>query len=185
MQNGSRKKTWSVEEYIQFELRLERRHESINGQLFEILGEKDINNELAGMIYLFFLSNLKKRGYYIYNHDVKVAIPNENKYYYPDVFATAELKTEQNQYIKYQPEIIVEVLSKTTHIADTVDKYIDYTKISSLKYYITIEPETIYATLYSKDEADKWQADVFTNEGSVISMPLLNLQMGLKEIYGK
>ncbi len=119
------KKIWSVDEYIQHELQSERRHEFVNGQLFEMPGEKDVNNELAGEIAFFLKAMLKNKGYFIYINDVKLGIPNENKYYYPDVFATAEAKTQANQYIKYQPEIIVEVLSKSTHITDTVEKYID------------------------------------------------------------
>lgn len=177
------KKIFSVEEYIQHELQSERRHELINGQLFEMPGEKDINNELTGEIAFFLKIMLKSRGYFIYINDVKVGIPNQNKYYYPDVFATIEAKTEDNRYIKYQPEIIVEVLSKSTHITDTVDKYIDYTKIPTLKYYIIAEPEIVYVTLYSKNIEGNWEADIFTNSNSIISMPLLGIEMPLKEIY--
>lgn len=38
----------TVEEYIQLELQGVVRHEFINGQLFEMPREKDINNEMAG-----------------------------------------------------------------------------------------------------------------------------------------
>jgi Uma2 family endonuclease len=44
----------TVEEYIQLELKSERRHEYVNGQLFEIPREKAINNRIAGRIYVFF-----------------------------------------------------------------------------------------------------------------------------------
>jgi Uma2 family endonuclease len=37
----------TVEQYIQQELQSDVRHEYINGQLFEMAGEKDINNEMA------------------------------------------------------------------------------------------------------------------------------------------
>ena len=110
----------SVEEYIQSELKADCRHEYINGQLIETPGDKDINNEIAGFIYVFFILHLKAKGYYVYMNDVKVAIPDGKKYYYPNVFITKELKSEQNQYIKYEPELIVEVVSPSTHITDRV-----------------------------------------------------------------
>ncbi len=37
----------TVEEYIQLEFESDVRHEFINGQLIEIPGEKDINNQVA------------------------------------------------------------------------------------------------------------------------------------------
>jgi len=73
-----------------------------------------------------------------------VATQDRAKYFYPDVFATKEMRTQENEYIKYEPEIIIEVISPLTHITDTVDKYIAYTSIRSLKYYLIVEPETIY-----------------------------------------
>ena len=48
------------------------------------------------------------------NHDVKVAIPGGKKFYYPDVFFTKEERNQNNQHIKTEPEIIVEVVSETT-----------------------------------------------------------------------
>lgn len=72
----------TVEEYIQYEWTADGRHEYINGQLFEIPGEKDINNEVAGLIHAFLL-HLKSKGFQIYNHDVKVTGPGGAKYHYP------------------------------------------------------------------------------------------------------
>jgi Uma2 family endonuclease len=56
----------NVDEYIQYELRSERRHEFVNGQLFEMPGESDINNEIAGFFYTLFRLTLKKKGYIAY-----------------------------------------------------------------------------------------------------------------------
>lgn len=172
----------TVEAYIQYELGAERRHEYINGQLFEMPGEKDINNEVAGLIYAFLL-RLKPRGFQVYNHDVKVAVPGGAKYYYPDVFVTKEAKTENNRYIKYEPELIVEVISPGSRITDTVDKYIDYTVIPSLHYYLIVEPEIIYVTLRSRNTEGKWEATLFSSLNDRLSMPLLDLTLPLSEVY--
>src|SRR3954451_1188913 len=96
-------KIFSVDEYIQHELKSPVRNEFINGQLFEMAGEKDINNEIAGNLYILLSALLKSLGYLIYSLDVKVKIFNETKYYYPDVFVTKEPKTELNKYAKYEP----------------------------------------------------------------------------------
>ncbi len=173
----------TVEEYIQLELQSERRHEFINGQLIEMPGEKDINNEIALYICAWLLQQLKPKGFQIYINDIKVSTADKTKYYYPDVFATKELRSENNQYIKYEPELIVEVISPSTHIIDRVDKYIAYTEIPSLKYYLIVEPETVYATLFSKNAEDKWEAISYVQKGDTILLPLLDIALPLGEVY--
>lgn len=174
-------KILSVEEYIKSELSSETRHEYINGQLFEMPGEKDINNEIASFI-ITFLINYRSQ-FTVYSNSVKVAIPGGEKYYYPDVFTTKEPKTEHNRYIKYEPELIVEVLSPTTQITDRVDKYIDYTTIPSLKYYLIVEPEIVYITLYYRTEEGGWAAKVFSQKTEIIELPAWGISLPLEKIY--
>src|SRR4051794_18441191 len=111
MRAGTSNRIYTVEEYIHHELRSEVRSEFINGQLFEMPGEKDINNRIALKIVFLLMQILTEKGYQVYAHDVKVRISGENKYYYPDVFVTQEPGREDNQYIKSEPVLIVEVVS--------------------------------------------------------------------------
>lgn len=183
MRTAAGDKIYTVEEYIQYELTTsERRHEFINGQLFEMPGEKDINNEIAFVLSILLSNSLKSRGYKVYNHDVKVAIPGGNKFYYPDVFVTKE-KTENNRYVKYQPEVIVEVVSETTQVTDYVDKYIDYTKIPSLSYYIIVEPETILLTVYERTDAGEWTTRKYTQLSETVSLSKMDVAFALREVY--
>jgi Uma2 family endonuclease len=126
---------------------------------------------------------LHKQGYYIYAHAVRIAIPNEPKFYYPDVFITKEPQTKNNEYVKYEPELIVEVLSPTTQITDRVDKYIDYTTIPSLKYYLVVEPEIVYITLYHRNEEGGWEAKVFSRKDEIIELPVWGINLPLDKIY--
>lgn len=175
----------TVDEYIQRELHSERRHEYINGQLIEMPREKAVNNKIAGRIYVFLIQQLGLKGYDVFINDVKVASHDRAKYFYPDVFATKEPDTENNQYIKYEPELIVEVISPSSHITDTVDKYIAYTQIPSLKYYLIVQPEISYVSLYSKNEESKWEVTSCVRNTDVIPLPQLDLLLSLEEVYGK
>ncbi len=173
----------SVAEYIQYELTAERRHEYIDGQLFEMPGEKRTNNQIAGNIYVFFRAVLKAEGYALFSHDMKVSNHNRTSYYYPDVFATKELQTEANEYIQYEPELIVEVVSSGSRITDTVDKYIAYSAIPSMKYYLVVEPDVTYVTLYARTGAGVWEATLFSSLTDVIPLPLLETSLLLSEVY--
>ena len=182
MQLATINKTFTVAEYIQYEWTAQQRHEFINGQLFTMAGEKDINNEMAGLFYILLLSTLRAKGYNVYNHDVKVGLPNEAKYYYPDVFVTKEERTENNIYIKYQPELIVEVVSESTQVNDYVDKYISYTKIPSLQYYIIVEPETTLITLYALENG-AWVTHKYTNKNDIVQLPHFDISFMVNDVY--
>lgn len=173
----------TVEEYIQFELTAGCRHEYINGQLFEMPGEKRTNNRIAGNSYMLLRHLLETKGYQVYSHDMKVSNRDRNKYFYPDVFVTKEAQTDANEYIQYEPELIVEVISPSSRITDTVDKYIDYSAIPSLHYYLIVEPEVTYVTLYAKNAEGKWEATLYSSLNDVISLPLLGLSLPLAEVY--
>lgn len=182
-QQAAVSKPMNVEEYIQHELKAACRHEYINGQLFEMPGEKRTNNRVALNLSIYFVQQLRQRGYEIYSHDMKVSNYDRNKYFYPDVFVTKEPKTEANEYIQYEPELIVEVISPSSRITDTVDKYIDYSAIPSLKYYLIVEPELTYVTLYAKNESGKWEATLYASADSIIPLPLLEISLPLQEVY--
>ena len=100
-------KKYTEEEYLDSELYSDIKHEYINGKLIQMPGEKDLNNEIAMNIAILLRRFLKSIGYSVYMEGVKVKIPNEAKYFYPDVFATKEITGNGKQYIKHQPEIIL------------------------------------------------------------------------------
>ena len=50
-QKGTSSAPLTVEEYIQLELQSERRHEFINGQLYDMSGNSDVHNEMVGNLY--------------------------------------------------------------------------------------------------------------------------------------
>lgn len=184
MHNAASYKIYSVEEYIRHEWTAPFRSEFINGQLFEMSGQKDINSQIAGnFIYFLFSTSLDSKGYHIYAFDLKVKIYNEDKYYYPEVFITKEATTENNQYIKYEPELIAEVVSEESHVNDYVDKYIAYTKIPSLKYYLIIEPETTLIVCYSRAQNGEWITAKYTRPEDLIKLDALEISFQVKEVY--
>ncbi len=173
----------TAEEYLRYEITADCRHEYVNGQLFEMPGDKDDHNMMAGSVALFLHKKLAHTGWSVYIKGVKVSVPDGNSYYYPDVFLTDEERTKANHYVKYRPTLITEIISGTSHITDTVDKYIAYTTIPSLQYYLIIEPETVYVMLYFRNAESKWEAATYVRKTDTISLPALNLDLPLSEVY--
>ncbi len=149
-------------------------------------GETLLHNKLVVVITLLLHNLLKAYGYEVYVECVKVNIEGENKYVYPDVTLIKEQPEKEllyKDYIIYQPSLIAEVLSDSTRKHDLTDKFILYQKISSLQYYLTVEPEKHLIHVFEKTSEGEWIAKTFTELNEVISFPLFNVQFSLADIY--
>ena len=176
-------KIYTVDEYILLDEASDIRHEFINGRLFDITGDSDIENEITMNVVCAVKSFLNLDEYKIYTKGVKCKIQNEEYYTYPDVFITNNETDKENKYIKQQPSLIVEVLSDSTRKYDSIDKFIQYQKINSLQYYILVEPEVFSVHCFSKDESGEWQAAIYTKLEEAIDLKLLSISLPLQSIY--
>ena len=136
-------------------------------------------------ILLALLYSTKPLGFNVFIENMKVKIQNENQYYYPDIFITREPETDENKYVQFEPELIVEVLSETTRAKDMVDKFIQYRKINSLNYYLIVEPEKYLVLCNFKDEKGEWDMVSYTQPDEIIQLPKLNISLSLADIYKK
>ncbi len=176
-------KIYTVEEYILLDELSVIRHEFINGQLHDMSGTTDLHNEIVGNLYFYLRNLLKNTANKIYFENVKCKIQGEEYYTYPDVFITNNEADKENRYIKEHPILIVEVLSDSTRKYDSVDKFIQYQKISELQYYILVEPEVFSVHCFSKVENGEWQAAIYTKLVEKINLKLLDIELPLMDIY--
>ncbi len=182
--NASEKvKVYTVEEYILLEEAGEVRHEFINGNLCEMSGASREHHFICQYFLLSLLPQCLPLGYKVYMENMKVAIPGGNQFYYPDIFITKEKQTDQNKYIQYEPELIIEVLSESTRTKDSIDKFIQYRKIDTLKYYLVAEPEKCLVMCYFKHTNGQWDMVSYTQKEEVITLPNLAVSLPLYQIY--
>ena len=185
MESSELHKTYSVEEYFSIEESGEVRHEFLNGTLIEIFGESREHHFICQNFLRVFEDLLESKGYEVFIESMQIKIPDESYYYYPDIFISKEKQTDDNKYVQFEPELIVEVLSETTRVKDMTDKFIQYRKIHSLEYYLLVEPEKYLVLLNFKNENGDWEMTSFTQKEEVISLPKLNVTLKMEDIYKK
>jgi Uma2 family endonuclease len=172
------------EDYIQMELGSDIRHELINEILIDMPVDSPIHNYICQNFLILLRQLLKNTGYSVFMEDVKLKIPDEKKYFYPDIFITKEKFNPSTGYILHDAELIVEVLSPSTRLFDTVDKFIEYKKIPTLKYYLLAEPEKQYINCLFKNKEGVWESLIYTELDEKIELPAIeNMLIHLKEIY--
>ncbi len=173
----------SVEDYFKSEEVSEVKHEFYYGKLFEMPGAPILHNNLCLRFFLLFFTKLQKAGFQVNIENVKVKIENEEIYLYPDVIVTKEKLETMNDYFVQQPVLLAEVLSDSTRKYDSTDKFIQYQKIVSLRYYLLVEPEKQVVIFYEKDDKGEWSAKTFTELSEVLSFPVLETEISLGDIY--
>jgi Uma2 family endonuclease len=173
----------SVEEYIAFEERSEIRHEFINGTLYPMPGTTDYHNHICQNLSFTLRLLLKKLGFRIFVEGVKIQITHKQDYTYPDVFVTSDPRDLEDRYIKKYPPVIFEVISKTSRLDDTVDKYIRYKKIESLQNYILVDSEKQWVEVRTKLDNGEWEAATYLPSDERFPVPALGVELTFEAVY--
>ncbi len=173
----------TVEEYIEFEEASELRHEYHYGKLVEMAGTTSFHNLICLRIAFFFMQGLPKKHFKAFMENLKVQIPGQETYYYPDIMVVNHPDDLNSKYIMRHPVLIAEVHSDSTRYADRNEKWADYQKIPSLQYYLMVEPEQMVVELFARDGKKGWTSTVFTRPEDSVALPELGLSLPLASIY--
>lgn len=171
------------EEYIEFEERSEVRHEFIHGNLYPMPGTTDYHNNICQNLSFSLRLLLKQLGFRIFVEGVKVQITHKKDYTYPDVFVTSDERDLEDPYIKKYPPVIFEVISKTSRLDDTVDKFIRYKNIESLQNYILVDSEKQIVEVRVKLENGDWEAMTYLPSDVRFPVPALGVELTFEAVY--
>jgi Uma2 family endonuclease len=170
----------SFDEFLEFEILSQERHEFVDGNLFVMPGGKDRHNGIALNLVMLLRPVALKQGCQLYPNDVLIRTPDEIGYY-PDVFITCDLSQDSPR-VKRNPSIIIEVLSESTEKFDRTEKLRNYRTIPSLELYVLLEQDSILAEVHAKQPDGSWRHDVL-REGSSIAFSSLELMVPLADLY--
>jgi len=179
-------KKYTLEEYIRIDESGDERHEFFYGKLIAMSGESLLHNEICIQLLFLLKKLLLGKGYKIYIENVKVKIEGEEIYLYPDIVVIKEqpqANLPHKDYIIYKPVLIAEILSDSTRKYDLTDKLIQYQKISSLQYYLAVEPLKHVVIFYEKDENGNWNAKTLTDADETIALVQMDTVLALGDIY--
>lgn len=175
----------TVEEYIEFEERSEIRHEFINNQLIPMPGTTRIHNSICLNLSLLLRLFLKNLDFDIFQENVKVQISSGKDYAYPDIVVTndpLDLNGADVYFIKH-PCVIFEVISKSSRIEDSADKFIRYKNIETLQNYILVDSEKAWVEVRYKTPEGEWEANAYLMSDEKFPIPVLNLELRMEDVY--
>jgi len=176
---------FTPEEYLALEETAEYKSEYLDGEIIPMTGGSTNHNQIAGNLYIALSLALKKRNYRIFIGDVRLWVPKVRLYTYPDVMVTfgqPEYHNNRTDMIT-NPQVIVEVLSKSTKNYDQSDKFTFYKTLPSFREYILIDQTKIKVEQYSKTENKRWSYCEYDEEDTALVFNSFELEVPLSDVY--
>lgn len=166
-------------EYLAAEFNAEIKHEYIDGHTYAMAGASNNHTRLTLNIASEFRNHLKGKPCEAFMTDIKIKVGKN--YFYPDVVVDCS-KPDGQGYLAQSPEIIVEVLSKSTQKTDLTTKLMQYINLPTLKEYVLIEQDTVRVQVLRK--TNHWQSE-FYFLGDTVVFKAIGLTLAVEDIYDR
>jgi Uma2 family endonuclease len=175
------------EEYLAFEREAEYKNEYFDGEIFAMVGASRKHNLIVTNMTREFSQQLKKKPCEVYSSDMRIRIPNANIYTYADLtVACGEPKFEDDHVdTLLNPDVIVEVLSKSTASYDRSHKFAYYRTIESLTDYVLVAQESVRVEHYARQPDSRWMLADFRSLEDVLQLDSVQCSLALGDIYDK
>ncbi|BAZ28338.1 hypothetical protein NIES4074_07690 [Cylindrospermum sp. NIES-4074] len=178
---------YTPEEYLELEAAAEYKSEYINGQIIPMAGGTANHNRIAGNLFAELNIAFRQQEYEVFNSDMRLWIPKKRTYTYPDLTIVAgEPEFFNNRMdIILNPQIIIEVLSKSTKSYDKEDKFEAYRTIPTFQEYLLIDQNRIHVEQFSKTGKKRWTLCEYDEEDQAIAFSSVPFEIYLQDLYNK
>jgi Uma2 family endonuclease len=178
---------YTPEEYLELEEAADYKSEYIDGQIIPMAHESANHNLIGGNFAATLNFAFKKLDYEVFIFQLRLWIPEKRIYTYPDVMIVAgEIECYKNRTdVILNPQVIIEVLSKSTKAYDRHDKFEAYRTIPTFQEYLLIDQNRIYVEQFSKTGKKQWALREYDEEDEAISLVTVPFEISLQDLYNK
>ena len=179
------KSIFSEEEYLQWEKNADGKHEFFRGEIFAMSGASRRHNKIAINLIVEIANRLKGKACQPYGSDMRIHIPENTLYTYPDVSILCDdinSPGEDDDTVTL-PTVIIEILSASTKNYDRGNKVKLYRDIPSLKEYLLIDSESISIEAFRINDKGNWELEEIKLTGGFLNIPSVGIEIPLTDIY--
>jgi Uma2 family endonuclease len=180
-------RSYTPAEYLELEEKALYKSEYRHGEIVPMSGGTTNHNRISLNVASNLIFSLKGQDYQVYMADVRLWIPPDRQYTYPDVMVIQgePIYTEKNTTTVTNPRLIVEVLSKSTKNYDQGDKFTYYRSIPELQEYILIDQSRYHLMQYVKNDRGQWLLTDYTHSEAIVNLGSIDLSLTLADIYDR
>ncbi len=169
----------SVEDYLNGERMSEIKHEYVQGEVFAMAGASLRHHLITGNVYALLWNQLRGQPCFPLTGDMLVKT-GKNNYRYPDVQVVCNDDSSADDYVREQPILIVEVLSRSTRRKDKTEKRAEYLSMPSVQEYVLIEQNFAEITVLRRSQ--DWRSEYYYL-GQSITFETVNVTVSVEAIY--
>ncbi|HEX8189468.1 MAG TPA: Uma2 family endonuclease [Pyrinomonadaceae bacterium] len=175
------------EEYLAAERSSETRSEYLDGGVHPMTGASVNHSRITLNIGAELNIQLRGRRCDVFAIDLKVRLPDSQKFFYPDVSVVCgELQFhDERKDIITNPDVVIEVLSPSTEAFDRGAKFQAYRTIDSLKEYLLVGQHGPLVEQYVKGEDGRWSLTEAAGLESSLTLPSISCTLNLAAVYDK
>jgi Uma2 family endonuclease len=185
---------FTEDEYLAIERSSEERHEFIDGRIFAMAGESDQHGEISSNIFGHLFAQLSGKPCRARSQNTKVRSgpepkPSQNPegfYSYPDALVVCGERKfhDQHRDVLLNPNVIIEVLSKSTEAFDRGEKFIRYrTWLPTLTDYILVSQDKLVIEHYRRQSDEEWILSTLDGLDAVLKIESIGCSLKLSDVY--
>ncbi len=187
------KNKFTEEEYLQMERQSEERHEFYRGEIFRMLGHGELlamsgaapgHNEIFSNLFGELAVQLKGKNCRPYGPDMRMYIPENTLYTYPDISIYCKRPMEgPDDDIAINPTVIIEILSPSTKDYDMGGKFALYRDIPTLREYLLVDTKSINVYAFRINEGGHWELEEYKGIQDILLIKVVDVSIPLSTIY--
>ena len=119
--------------------------------------------------------------------DMRVKVDPSRLYVYPDIVVVCDKPKFEDEYVDtlLNPQLIIEVLSKTTESYDRGKKFEHYRRLESLTDYLLVSQDEPHIEHFTKNADAQWVLSEATGLDAAIELPTIHCRLVLGDVYAK
>jgi Uma2 family endonuclease len=178
------RKKYTPEEYLALEDEAEFRSEYENGAIVAMASGSFNHVQITSNV-TRALGNQLSGKCSVLPTDMKVWVEKRGKFYYPDItIVCGEQQFHQSRTDTItNPNILVEVLSKSTEAKDRTEKFWSYQLIDSFQEYVLVSQDKAAIEQFVRQADGSWRYLAVIGEESVLRLMTVEAELNLKEVY--
>jgi len=170
-------------DYLRLEETAASKHELVGGEVYAMAGASERYNRIAGNIFFHLRTATRGKPCRAFMADMKLRLAASTTYYYPDAMLVCDAADDHPLY-KQSPCFIAEVLSPATASVDVREKWAAYRGLASLRYYLLVDSEQLWAKVFFRDEHGAgFEQDLSADDRIDVACDGSRLTLTLDDLY--
>jgi Uma2 family endonuclease len=171
----------TLDEFIAWENTQAERHEFQRGEVFAMVGARRSHGTVVGNLMRELGQRLKGSPCRAFSESMKVQVADDS-IVYPDLFVTCDRDDLRTEMIFHAPVLVVEVLSPGTQAHDRGRKFALYRRLSSLREYLLIDPDSRDVQAFRRTADGQWVLHDMT-DAEMLVLPCIDVELPMAEVF--